>query len=225
MARARNIKPSFFKNEDLAECPALARLLFAGLWVIADREGRLEDRPKRIKAEVLPYDDCDCDALLFLLSQKGFIIRYEAQGNKYIQILKFSEHQKPHPNETESLIPAPQGLHTKVESPSNQGDEHSALNSNLPSLALKPPLPPEGSGSLPVGNGKEGKKAQPWAGMERLLDDNALQAARNAAPGWDIYYLCRTYDAGIAAGERDPPKIPAAAFPKWCAAYTKGKSP
>ena len=50
MARARNIKPGFFANENLAECDPLARLLFAGLWCLADREGRLEDRPKRIAA-------------------------------------------------------------------------------------------------------------------------------------------------------------------------------
>jgi hypothetical protein len=55
VARSRNIKPGFFLNDELAECEPLARILFAGLWCIADREGRLEDRPKRIKAEVLPY--------------------------------------------------------------------------------------------------------------------------------------------------------------------------
>jgi len=36
----------------------LARLLYPGLWMLADREGRLEDRPLRIKAEILPYDTC-----------------------------------------------------------------------------------------------------------------------------------------------------------------------
>jgi hypothetical protein len=61
MARARNIKPGFFANDVLAEIDPLGRLLFAGLWTIADREGRLEDRIKKIKAQILPYDDCDCD--------------------------------------------------------------------------------------------------------------------------------------------------------------------
>lgn len=50
MAGARNIKPGFFTNDVLAACDQLARLLFAGLWTVADRAGRLEDRPKRIKA-------------------------------------------------------------------------------------------------------------------------------------------------------------------------------
>ena len=39
MSRSRNIKPGFFKNEHLAECQPLARLLFIGLWTLADREG------------------------------------------------------------------------------------------------------------------------------------------------------------------------------------------
>ena len=107
MARSRNIKPGFFLNDELAECDPLARLLFAGLWCIADREGRLEDRPKRIKAEVLPYDDCDIDQLLNQLAEHGFIIRYEIAGNRYIQVTNFSKHQNPHVREAASNIPPP----------------------------------------------------------------------------------------------------------------------
>ena len=51
MARARNIKPSFFMNENLAECDPLARILFVGLWTLADRDGRLEDRPKPLRVQ------------------------------------------------------------------------------------------------------------------------------------------------------------------------------
>ena len=39
-------------------------LLAAGLWLLADRAGRLEDRPKRIKAQLLPWDRLDVDAAL-----------------------------------------------------------------------------------------------------------------------------------------------------------------
>jgi len=107
MARSRNIKPGFFLNDDLAECEPLARLLFAGLWCIADREGRLEDRPKRIKAEVLPYDNCDVDQLLNQLVKHKFILRYEVDGGQYIQIINFKKHQNPHVKEAESIIPPP----------------------------------------------------------------------------------------------------------------------
>lgn len=111
MARARNIKPGFFKNETLAECSPLARLLFAGLWCLADRAGRLEDRPKRIRAEILPYDDGSVDDMLNELHQTGFILRYQAGEQRLIQVLNFSKHQNPHCREPESTIPA-QGEHS-----------------------------------------------------------------------------------------------------------------
>ncbi|MED5492695.1 MAG: phage replication protein [Pseudomonadota bacterium] len=107
MARARNIKPGFFSNDDLADCQPLARLLFIGLWCVADREGRMEDRPRRIRAEILPYDDCDIDALLDELQHHGFILRYEVGGEGFIQVLNFTKHQNPHMKEAKSTIPAP----------------------------------------------------------------------------------------------------------------------
>ena len=103
--RARDIKPGFFKSDQLAECSPWARLAFAGLWMLADREGRLEDRPKRIKAEILPYDNEDMDSLLNELQENELIIRYQVNGKRYVWIPKFLEHQRPHPNEKASEIP------------------------------------------------------------------------------------------------------------------------
>lgn len=105
--RARNLKPGFFKNELLASCSWLAQKLFQGLWCLADREGRLEDRVDRIKAEVLPYDDCDVSGLLNELQDKGFILRYIVRGAAFICLPTFLEHQRPHPKEIESKIPPP----------------------------------------------------------------------------------------------------------------------
>ena len=107
MARSRNIKPGFFTNDELAECQPLARILFAGLWTIADKEGRLDDRPKKIKAMVLPFDDVDCDALLQQLHQHKFINRYQVKGDSYIQVSNWKKHQNPHCKEAASEIPEP----------------------------------------------------------------------------------------------------------------------
>lgn len=107
MARSRNIKPGFFTNDVLGELPALTRLLFAGIWTICDREGRLEDRPKKIRAEVLPYDQCDADEMLQSLHEAGFIKRYTAGGKSVIQVLAWAEHQNPHMKEAASTLPAP----------------------------------------------------------------------------------------------------------------------
>lgn len=106
MARARNIKPGFFKNDRLVELPFEFRLLFVGLWTLADREGRLEDRPKRIKMELFPADAVDVDAGLSELAYGGFIARYEEAGQKCIQVLAWAKHQNPHPREAESVLPA-----------------------------------------------------------------------------------------------------------------------
>jgi hypothetical protein len=115
------LKPGFFTNERLADCQPLARILFQGLWVLADREGRLEDRPRKIKAEVLPFDTCDPDQLLDELQRHGFIARYAARGMQVIQVLAFAKHQRPHANEAQSQLPALE------ESTSHQGSKDFAL--------------------------------------------------------------------------------------------------
>lgn len=110
MARARNIKPGFFKNELLAEMPPETRLLFMGLWCLADREGRFEDRPKKIKMELFPCDSFSIEDSLALLAKDGFLIRYEVDGKRYAQVVNFTKHQMPHHKEVPSEIPAPPGF-------------------------------------------------------------------------------------------------------------------
>lgn len=108
MARARNIKPGIMANDILAECHYSARLLFIYLWMLADRDGRLEDKPRKIRAQAFPYDEeIDVDFLLNQLNDRNFIQRYEVEGIQYIQIVKFTEHQTPHVKEKTGTIPAP----------------------------------------------------------------------------------------------------------------------
>jgi hypothetical protein len=107
MARARNIKPGFFKNEDLGTADPYVPILFAGLWTLADRDGILEDRPLRIKAEIFPYrEGIEVNGYLTQLVSFGLIHRYEVDGVKYIQVCKFKEHQNPHNTEKPSVFPS-----------------------------------------------------------------------------------------------------------------------
>ena len=136
--RARNIKPGFFKNDLLAECDPLARILFAGLWCLADREGRLEYRAKKIKAEVLPYDNCNIEKLIGQLTERQFITTYDVDGVFYIQINTFQKHQNCHIRESASTIPAPvkHGAGT-VQAPGEHGSgpaESPLLNPESPIL-------------------------------------------------------------------------------------------
>lgn len=109
MPRKRDLKHGFFMNEDLADLAPLTRLMFQAMWCMADRNGRLEDRPRRIKATCLPFDDHDVEAALGDLEAAGFIVRYEADSQSLIEIVNFDKHQRPHPKEEERYPANPHG--------------------------------------------------------------------------------------------------------------------
>lgn len=149
MARARNIKPGLFKNEVLGVANPLYTLLFQGLWLLADREGRLEDRPMRIRAEVFPYrEGLDMESMLGWLEAAGFIQRYQVGGLALIQILNFAKHQNPHKNEPESIYSPPDVLGVTSEkigsAPADSGFRIPDSGLLIPRLRLhlrRPPLP------------------------------------------------------------------------------------
>ena len=104
--RARNIKPALFKNELLGRADPLITLLFEGLWCVADRCGRLEDRPDRLRADIFPYrEGTDVGAMLGWLQKHGFIDRYRSGGVAVISVKTFSDHQHPHHKEPPSKLP------------------------------------------------------------------------------------------------------------------------
>jgi len=108
MARARLIKPALFKNEILGVADPILSLLFAGLWCLADREGRLEDRHLRIKAELFPYREITAplfNGYLTELQRLGFIRRFKVGDAAIIQVLNFTKHQTPHKTEKDSELP------------------------------------------------------------------------------------------------------------------------
>lgn len=161
--RSRNIKPGFFQNEELSSLPADARLLFIGLWCVADREGRLEDRPRRIKAQLFPYTNTNVDNLLSKLEGARFIGRYEAEGGEYIVIHNFKKHQTPHPKEKPSEIPAPgdiAALHGKTVTSKRQDSDKQRTSPSdvlipdvlIPDTPLPntepPPTPPKGGAAV-----------------------------------------------------------------------------
>jgi len=123
VARTRQVKPSFFVNEDMVELPFHTRLLFIGLLTIADRRGILEDRPKKIKMALFPADNLDVDQSLSELDRYNFIHRYEVDGAKYIHIVEFVKHQNPHRDEKPNDMPHPPYMNVAaIGQPSDQHD-------------------------------------------------------------------------------------------------------
>lgn len=170
MARARNIKPGFSTNEDLAECSFQARLCFALLPTLADREGRLEDRPKRIKGELFRFDSLDVEPLLVELEQRDFILRYEINGQRLIQILAFGKHQNPHHREPPSTLPVHPSLRL-------DGDgKYIKPEADLPSDEGKASVEPEADGASEVDEASGKPEASP--GLAPPRDDLARGSSR-----------------------------------------------
>jgi len=192
MARTRTLKHSFFTNEVLGEQPPLLRLFFQGLWCLADREGRLLDRPRRMKAEILPYDKASGDAMLDLLHALGFVQRYEIEGERYVQILAFTKHQRPHSNEAPSVIPAPPNSTSAAESASTNGASASSLNTRTlepwtsePRTSDSTTRPAAGAASLEWFKYVTGKRPTSKAHEHQLADIDASHPPECVAIVWD----------------------------------------
>lgn len=146
MARIRSIKPAFFTSEDTCRCAPLARLLFLGLLTEADKAGRVEDRPWQLKIRLLPNDECDVDELLWQLVDRRLVRRYVAGDKPVIQIVNFGKHQKPHPKETESVLPV---SGTDRVRPESSTADHKQVNS----LPVENPSSPRRNGSGDLNHG------------------------------------------------------------------------
>lgn len=164
MARIRTIKPEFFANEQVGAVPFQWRLLFIGLWLHADREGRLQERPQRLKAMLFPYDDLNIEDGLGCLANARLIDRYEGNGLRLISIPTWAKHQQPHVRELASVLPPP---------PS--GDQQSGAG-----LVL---APPEGKGTDQEGKGTRDHALR--ARFERFWDSYPRKVAKE--PAWTTW--------------------------------------
>lgn len=204
--RSRNIKPGFFKNYQLGRLPYEVRLMFEGLWCLADRRGRLKDEPMQIKAEIFPYDHLDehqTSTMLDLLQTGAFISRYQTKGNRYIQIINFEKHQYPHVREQDSTIPAPgkPGASTSL-APDKPGGNPDVLNPESP--ILNPDMHQSGATKIlewfettwkqyPKER-RVGKKAA-FRSYQRVV--KTLEEAREVAAALAQYKLSKTVQDGF----------------------------
>jgi hypothetical protein len=194
--RARNLKPKFFQNELLAPADPLYSLIFAGLWCLADRNGRLEDRPFQIHLSVNParvYDGTE--RAIAWLCEHEFIRRYAVGGKRYIQIVAFDKHQIPHHREP-SVYPAEQLQSLGLESNIIDEKPRACLGPDVGSELMKvgvinnlPPLNPEScflNPESPILNPSMGSaQGQPRARPKRR-GTKANRMPSEYTPGADI---------------------------------------
>jgi hypothetical protein len=211
MARIRQIKPVFFIDDDLALCSRDARFFFVGLWTLADREGRLEDRPARMKAQLFPYDaditPHEIEGFLDELSNGHFISRYIANGKRLIWIRSFDKHQHCHHREPDSQLPPPEELTTEPRtspgqargepgaSPGQEPDKHRSSPSASGVWVSASGYMDNGGWSVGVGSGDGGlgeggkppvsKSHQPTPATAFVLTDELRSWTEEKAPNVD----------------------------------------
>jgi hypothetical protein len=151
--RIRTIKPEFFHHEGLFEAESETKLpirvAFAGLWCIADREGRFKWEPRRIGVQVLPYDGVDFSRVLDALTTRGFVLKYRVGDACFGFIPSFLKHQVINNRESESVLPDPEG---NIEQTPINTEEIDAC----PTRAPRDDHAGQGEGKGREGNGKEG---------------------------------------------------------------------
>ncbi len=109
MGRIRTVKPELFRHLALFEAEEKyqlpLRIAFVGLFTCCDRQGRFIWQPKRLKVDILPYDEIDISDVLNALLDNGFIKAYEVKGVIYGCIPTWVAHQYVNTKEANSQLP------------------------------------------------------------------------------------------------------------------------
>ena len=161
VARIRTIKPEFFSHEILASKSAHARLLAIGLLTLADCEGRVRWVPMQVHSQVFPWEaSVKIEVLLRELIDASYVIHYEVDGKRYVEIVNFKKHQRLSGKESayESRLPSPPATDSK---PNDFVGETRERNGKHPDAS-------PGSSGNPLGTGEHRNIGTGEQGIESL---------------------------------------------------------
>jgi hypothetical protein len=199
VARIRTIKPELAHSASLGRVSRDARLAFVLLFTVADDAGRVRGEPRMLAGLLFPYDD-DAKALiegwLDELVREGSIVRYRVNGDLYLAIPGWSDHQR---------IDRPSK--SKIPGPDAAGAENLATDrdtSSSPRESSRDEVTPSKAESYGDGEGDSTKareaSSEEGNGMEGKGEDRAhaggSQSDPTRRPGWRP----RTYHAGALMG-------------------------
>lgn len=98
MARKRMIDPNIWQSEDFSKLDFFSKLVFIGLFSLADDEGRGRANPTYLKSSIFPYDEVvrttDVEKSLSQISANMSIVFYEHNESKYYELLNWNKWQK-----------------------------------------------------------------------------------------------------------------------------------
>lgn len=217
MGRIRSIKPEFFTHDELYEaemeyCLPL-RVAFSGLWCASDKEGRFKWRPKQLKLAILPYDDVDFSRALDALETRGFIVKYENDGEFFGYIPSWKEHQVINNRESESILPNPTDSNSNITRAKRVNDASSTPLCNFKGeregkgkegeeegkgegIVVDEPVDPPVTDNLPIPNFDEVKNA--W---NMFAEANGLAQVRELTKQRKIGIKTRLNERGFDAEE------------------------
>lgn len=136
----RQVKAGFWDDPDLAQLPLQARMLFAGMWALADDSGCLEDSPMAFKLKLFA-SPVDADLTVELLATHrdkllgaGMLVRYRSGRKDYLFIVNFHAHQKIR-NPGSPVVPLPEWIEWRP-TQSNDRTGRYIINQKVLTLAL-----------------------------------------------------------------------------------------
>lgn len=189
--RIRTIKPEFWGSENVSHLARDARLVFIGLWSLADDAGRFRADPRYVAGQLLAYDQDGLDVVsraLASLRDGGFVVLYEVRGSHYGAITGWGEHQKID-RPSKSRLPEP------PESPLANPREDSTK-------AREASCEEQGSGNR-EGNREQGA-GKPSA-AERPAGLARIEAPTTPTVGWSADEFWRWAQSGRGVQEKPPP--------------------
>lgn len=98
MPRKRMIDPNIWQSEDFSRLSTLAKLVFIGLFSLADDEGRGRCNPVYLKSTLFPYEEgirsADIDKTLSEISSNMSVVFYSCDGSSYYSLYNWNTWQK-----------------------------------------------------------------------------------------------------------------------------------
>ena len=116
MAKARMISSTTWCDEKFITLDDITRLVWFGIITTCDDQGRLQDNPLLIKAQLFPADDKSPELIKTSIDQLvscGMVTRYTKEGKALLQINNWWEYQTP-AWAAASIYPAPDGWIDRV---------------------------------------------------------------------------------------------------------------
>ena len=98
MARKRMIDPNIWQSEDFSRLSTLGKLVFIGLFSLADDEGKGRCNPVYLKSTLFPYEEnirsADIDKTLSEIGSNMSVVLYSCDGSSYYWLYNWDNWQK-----------------------------------------------------------------------------------------------------------------------------------